>query len=168
MNSGPLSGLGEIVLPAVQPGSSIMPGKVNPVIPESVAMAAAQVIGNDAAITVGGQAGNFELNVMLPMIANNLLQSITLMTNGMKILGESAIRDFVVRESELESALRKTPILVTALNPIIGYARAAEIAKTAYKEKRSVVDVASEMTDISREDLVQLLDPVKLAINSAE
>lgn len=107
MNSGPLSGLGEIVFPAVQPGSSIMPGKVNPVIPESVAMAAAQVIGNDAAITVGGQAGNFELNVMLPMIANNLLQSITLMTNSMKILGESAIRDFLVQESVLESALRK-------------------------------------------------------------
>lgn len=168
MNSGPLSGLGEIALPAVQPGSSIMPGKVNPVIPESVAMAAAQVIGNDAAITVGGQAGNFELNVMLPMIANNLLQSITLMANSMKILGESAIKDFVVQESVLESALRKNPILVTALNPIIGYARAAEIAKKAYKEERSVVDVASEMTDISREELVQLLDPVKLAINSAE
>jgi fumarate hydratase class II len=168
MNSGPLSGLGEIALPAVQPGSSIMPGKVNPVIPESVAMAAAQVIGNDAAITVGGQAGNFELNVMLPMIANNLLQSITLMANSMKILGESAIKDFVVQESVLESALRKNPILVTALNPIIGYARAAEIAKKAYKEKRSVVDVASEMTDIPRDELVQLLDPVKLAMNNAE
>jgi len=168
MNSGPYSGLGEIALPAVQPGSSIMPGKVNPVIPESVAMAAAQVIGNDAAITVGGQSGNFELNVMLPMIANNLLQSITLMANSMKILGESAIKGFVVQESVLENALRKNPILVTALNPIIGYARAAEIAKKAYKEERSVIDVASEMTDISREDLVQLLDPVKLAINSAK
>jgi fumarate hydratase class II len=168
MNSGPYSGLGEIALPAVQPGSSIMPGKVNPVIPESVAMAAAQVIGNDAAITVGGQSGNFELNVMLPMIANNLLQSITLMANSMKILGESAIKGFVVQESVLENALRKNPILVTALNPIIGYARAAEIAKKAYKEDRSVIDVASEMTDISREDLVQLLDPVKLAINSAK
>lgn len=168
MNSGPYSGLGEIALPAVQPGSSIMPGKVNPVIPESVAMAAAQVIGNDAAITVGGQSGNFELNVMLPMIANNLLQSITLMANSMKILGESAIKGFVVQESVLENALRKNPILVTALNPIIGYARAAEIAKKAYKEERSVIDVASEMTDISREDLVQLLDPVKLAINSVK
>lgn len=168
MNSGPLSGLGEIALPAVQPGSSIMPGKVNPVIPESVAMAAAQVIGNDAAITVGGQSGNFELNVMLPMIANNLLQSITLMANSMKILGDSAIKDFVVQEDVLENALRKNPILVTALNPIIGYARAAEIAKKAYKEARSVIDVASEMTDIPRDELVQLLDPVKLAMNNAE
>ncbi|WP_421132330.1 class II fumarate hydratase [Alteromonas sp. A079] len=168
MNSGPLSGLGEIALPAVQPGSSIMPGKVNPVIPESVAMAAAQVIGNDAAITVGGQSGNFELNVMLPMIANNLLQSITLMANSMKILGDSAIKDFVVQEGVLENALRKNPILVTALNPIIGYARAAEIAKKAYKEARSVIDVASEMTDIPRDELVQLLDPVKLAMNNAE
>lgn len=166
MNSGPLAGLGEIALPALQPGSSIMPGKVNPVIPEAVAMASAQVIGNDAAITVGGQSGNFELNVMLPMIANNLLSSFTLMANSASLLADSAISGFEVLNENLEAALDKNPILVTALNPIIGYNKAAEIAKRAYKEKRPIVDVADEMTDLSRQELTELLDPRKLTDNS--
>ena len=166
MNSGPLAGLGEIALPALQPGSSIMPGKVNPVIPEAVAMASAQVIGNDAAITVGGQSGNFELNVMLPMIASNLLSSFTLMANSASLLADSAISGFEVLNENLEAALDKNPILVTALTPIIGYNKAAEIAKRAYKEKRPIVDVADEMTDLSRQELTELLDPRKLTDNS--
>ncbi|WP_288388580.1 class II fumarate hydratase [uncultured Alteromonas sp.] len=162
MNSGPLAGLGEVSLPALQPGSSIMPGKVNPVIPEAVAMASAQVIGNDAAITVGGQSGNFELNVMLPMIADNLLSSIKLMSNSCVLLGEQAIKGFTVNQENLEKALAKNPILVTALNPIIGYAKAAEIAKKAYKDKMPVIDVAEAMTDLPRSELESLLDPKKL------
>lgn len=162
MNSGPLAGLGEITLQALQPGSSIMPGKVNPVIPEATAMVAAQVIGNDAAITIGGQSGNFELNVMLPMIAKNLLNSIKLLANSGQLLADSAIATLSVNEDKLNQALHRNPILVTALNPIIGYAKAAEIAKKAYKEGRPVVDVAEEATDLSRDELLALLDPAKL------
>ncbi|GAA6185303.1 class II fumarate hydratase [Aliiglaciecola sp. NS0011-25] len=167
MNSGPLAGLGEIALPALQPGSSIMPGKVNPVIPEAVAMVSAQVIGNDAAITVGGQSGNFELNVMLPMIALNLLSSIELLSNAAMSLADNAIRDFEVNHENLEKPLHKNPILVTALNPIIGYSKAAEIAKQAYKEKRPIIDVAAENTDIPRAKLSELLDPMKLTKNES-
>jgi len=162
MNSGPLAGLGEITLEALQPGSSIMPGKVNPVIPEATAMVAAQVIGNDAAITIGGQSGNFELNVMLPMIAKNLLNSIKLLANSGQLLADNAIATLTINEAKLNEALHRNPILVTALNPIIGYGKAAEIAKKAYKEGRPVVDVAEENTDLSREELLALLDPAKL------
>ncbi|MGH1427152.1 MAG: class II fumarate hydratase [Arenicella sp.] len=162
MNSGPLAGLGEISLQALQPGSSIMPGKVNPVIPESAAMVAAQVMGNDAAITIGGQSGNFELNVMLPMIASNLLNSITLLSNVALLLSDKAIATFEVNEVKLDEALHKNPILVTALNPIIGYEKAAAIAKQAYKENRPVLDVAAENTTIDMAELRQLLDPKKL------
>ncbi|WP_220388004.1 class II fumarate hydratase [Shewanella woodyi] len=164
MNSGPLAGLGEIELEALQPGSSIMPGKVNPVIPEAAAMVAAQVIGNDSAITVGGQAGNFELNVMLPMIADNLLSSISLLANVSYLLADKAIASFKVNEAQLQKALARNPILVTALNPIIGYAKAAEIAKKAYKEGRAVLDVAEQETNISRDELERLLDPAKLTL----
>jgi len=159
MNSGPLAGLGEIELPALQPGSSIMPGKVNPVIPEAVAMVAAQVIGNDATITVAGQSGSFQLNVMLPVIAYNILQSIELIANVSNLLADKAIAGFTVREDNLKVALAKNPILVTALNPIIGYAKAAEIAKAAYKQGRPIIDVAEEMTDLDRAELEKLLEP---------
>ncbi|MAJ87444.1 MAG: class II fumarate hydratase [Cellvibrionales bacterium TMED148] len=164
MNSGPLAGLGEIELEALQPGSSIMPGKVNPVIPESAAMVAAQVIGNDATITVGGHSGNFELNVMLPVIAHNLLESIKLLSNVAILLADRAIATFTVNEKQLEMALSRNPILVTALNPIIGYLKAADIAKKAYKQGRAVLDVADEETDIDRKDLEKLLDPRKLTL----
>ena len=164
MNSGPLAGLGEIELEALQPGSSIMPGKVNPVIPEATAMVAAQVIGNDTAITIGGQSGNFELNVMLPMIANNLLNSINLIANVTRVLADKAITTFTVNEAELQKALARKPILVTALNPIIGYLKAAEIAKIAYKESRPVLEVAEQETDIARTELEKLLDPAKLTL----
>jgi fumarate hydratase class II len=162
MNSGPLAGLSEIELPALQPGSSIMPGKVNPVIPESVCMVAAQVIGNDTSITIAGQSGSFQLNVMLPLIAYNLLQSIELLANVSRLLADKAIADFSVRLDRLDSALGLNPILVTALNPIIGYLKAAEIAKQAYKSHRPIIDVAAEMTDISRAELKRLLDPARL------
>ncbi|MDD0972755.1 class II fumarate hydratase [Pseudomonas fontis] len=162
MNSGPLAGLGEIELEALQPGSSIMPGKVNPVIPEATAMVAAQVIGNDATIAVAGQSGNFELNVMLPIIAQNLLSSIELMANVSRLLGDKAIASFKVNEAKLKEALARNPILVTALNPIIGYQKAAEIAKTAYKQGRPIIDVALEHTDLPRSQLEVLLDPEKL------
>lgn len=162
MNSGPLAGVGEIELQALQPGSSIMPGKVNPVVPESVAMVAAQVIGNDTTITVAGQSGNFQLNVQLPVIAYNLLQSISLLANSCTLLADKAIKTFQVNSEVLQSSLARNPILVTALNPIIGYAKAAAIAKRAYKEGRDILDVALEDTDIPEARLKQLLNPKSL------
>ena len=162
MNSGPLSGLSEIELKALQPGSSIMPGKVNPVIPEAVTMVAADVIGNDVTITVAGQAGNFQLNVMLPVVAYNLLKSIAILTGGMNVLAEKAIKSFKVNKKNIEAALNKNPILVTALNPVIGYAKAAEIAKKAYKENLPIIEVALAETNLTRAQLNKYLDPKKL------
>ncbi len=162
MNSGPLAGLGEIALEALQPGSSIMPGKVNPVIPEATMMAAAQVMGNDTAICIGGQHGNFELNVMLPMIASNLLHSEKLLSNTARLLADRAIATFTVNEANVQQALARNPILVTALNPIIGYQKAAEIAKKAYASGQPIIDVTLAETDLSRAQLEQLLDPARL------
>ena len=163
MNSGPLAGLSEIELKALQPGSSIMPGKVNPVIPEAVAMVSADVIGNDVSITVAAQSGSFQLNVMLPVIAYNLLKSINLLSGSMNALSKKAIKTFKVNNKNLDVSLSRNPILVTALNPIIGYETAAAIAKKAYKENRSIIDVAFEETNLSRAKLEKLLDPKKLA-----
>ena len=162
MNSGPLAGLGEIALPALQPGSSIMPGKVNPVIPEAVAMVSTQVIGNDTTITMAGQSGLFQLNVMLPVIAYNLLQSIQLLTNSCKVLADKAVKGFIVNEENLQGALAKNPILVTAMNRVIGYEKGAAIAKEAYASGRPIFDVAKEMTDLSDEQIKKLLDPAAL------
>ena len=162
MNSGPLAGLGEIALPALQPGSSIMPGKVNPVIPEATAMVAAQVIGNDAAITIGGQSGSFQLNVMLPVIADRLLESIRLLSAAARVLADRAIRGFTVNEAHIREALDRNPILVTALNPVIGYELGAATAKKAYAQGRPIREVALEMTELSEEELARLLDPASL------
>ncbi|EKO3953418.1 class II fumarate hydratase [Vibrio fluvialis] len=162
MNSGPLAGIGDIELPALQPGSSIMPGKVNPVIPEAAAMACAQVIGNDTTITVAGQAGNFQLNVMLPVIAHNILESIELLANSARALADKAITGFIVREDHINIALGKNPILVTVLNPVIGYLKAAEIAKLAYQQGRPIIDVALENTALSRAELERILNPATL------
>lgn len=162
MNSGPLTGLGEIELEALQPGSSIMPGKVNPVIPEAVAMACADVIGNDVTVTLAGQSGNFQLNVMLPVVAYNLLKSINLLGNAMPLLANKAIKTFKVNSKNINESLSKNPILVTALNRIIGYSKAAAIAKKAYKESKSIIDVAHEETGMSKAELKKLLDPAKL------
>ncbi|WP_281783876.1 class II fumarate hydratase [Sinimarinibacterium flocculans] len=162
MNSGPLAGLGEIELPALQPGSSIMPGKVNPVIPESACMAAAAVIGNDAAITVAAQSGNFQLNVMLPLVADRLLDSLQLLTSSARLLADRAIAGFKVRSARIGEALARNPVLITAANPVIGYERGAAIAKQAYGEGRPVLDVAVEVTGLPRAELARLLDPAAL------
>ncbi len=162
MNSGPLTGLGEIGLPALQPGSSIMPGKVNPVIPEAVAMACVQVTGLDAAINGAAQSGNFQLNVMLPLIADNLLTQIGLLAGSMNHLADRAIADSTVNRAHLEEALARNPILVTSLNAEIGYEAGARIAKLAYQTGRPILDVAAEQTGIERERLAGLLDPMRL------
>lgn len=165
MNSGPLSGLGEISLQALQPGSSIMPAKVNPVIPEAVLMAAAQCIGNDTTISLAAQSGNFQLNVMLPVIAYNLLQSIDILANSSQHLAR-AVESFTVNDEVMAENLAFNPMLVTALNPLIGYQKAAEIAKAAVQQKRPILDVAVQMTDIDEEQLRELLDPKSLLENS--
>jgi fumarate hydratase class II len=162
MNSGPLAGIGDIELPALQPGSSIMPGKVNPVIPEAVAMVCAQVIGNDTTITLAGQSGLFQLNVMLPVVALNLLQSVEILANVSMLLADRAISGFVVREDNIRKALERNPILVTALNPVIGYELGAATAKAAYKQGRPIKEVALDMTELSAEELDRLLDPLDL------
>ncbi|WP_313316626.1 class II fumarate hydratase [Stenotrophomonas sp.] len=164
MNSGPLAGLGELELPALQPGSSIMPGKVNPVIPEATVMVAAQVIGHHTAITVAGQTGNFQLNVALPLIAANLLDSIQLLSNVMNLLADKVFVGLVVKQERVREALARNPILVTALNPIIGYEKAAAIAKRAYKEQRPVLEVALEDSGLSEPELKRLLDPAALTL----
>ena len=162
MNSGPIHGLAEISLPALQPGSSIMPGKVNPVIPESAAMVSAQVMGLDSAVAVAGQSGNFQLNVMLPLVGANLLDMGHLLANSARLLGDRAIAGFTVNESTLDEAVGRNPVLVTALNPEIGYAKAAEIAKEAYASGRSIMDVAEAKSGLSRSRLEKLLDPLAL------
>ena len=162
MNSGPKAGLAEIVLPALQPGSSIMPGKINPVASEATMMVCAQVIGNDVSVSIGGQMGNFELNVMLPVIAHNLLQSIELLAKTSEVLAEKAIRGFTVNREHIADLVDRNPIMVTALNPIIGYDLGAKIAKTAYAENRRVKDVAAELSGLSIAELDDLLDPLSL------
>jgi fumarate hydratase class II len=162
LNSGPLAGLGEISLPSLQPGSSIMPGKVNPVMCEMMMMVSAQVTGNDAAITLANTHGNFELNVMLPVIGHNLLQSVTILGNACRLFADKAVAGFTVNQDRIAASLDRNPILVTALNSVIGYDKAAEIAKRAYKDGRAIKDVAAEMTTLSKEDLARLLDPRKL------
>jgi fumarate hydratase class II len=162
MNSGPLAGLGELSLPALQPGSSMMPGKVNPVVPEAVAMVAAQVIGNDAAVAIAGQSGNFQLNVMLPLVAHNLLQSLALLASAARLLADRAIAGFTVHGERLAATLARNPVLVTALNPLIGYEAGAAIAKTAYATGEPILEVAVRLTGRSRAELEPLLDPLAL------
>jgi fumarate hydratase class II len=162
MNSGPQAGIADIALPSLQPGSSIMPGKVNPVIPEAATMVCAQVFGNDVTITVAGQSGNFQLNVMLPVIAYNILQSASLLGRAARLLADMAIAGFTANEARIADLVEKNPILVTALNPVIGYEKGAAVAKKAYAEGRKLKDVAAEMTDLTPEDLDRLLDPRKM------
>ena len=162
MNSGPNAGLGEIQLAALQPGSSIMPGKVNPVIEESTAMVCAQVIGYDSAISVGGLSGNFELNVMLPMVAHSLLESIRLLAAACRNLAQRSVSRIIAREEHIQSLVGRNPILVTTLNPLIGYDLAAKIAKTAFAENRPLLEVAMEMCELPKEELIKALDPAKM------
>lgn len=168
MNSGPLSGIAEIELPSLQPGSSIMPGKVNPVIAEAVTMLCAQVTGNDMTVAIAGQSGNFQLNVMLPVIALNVLQSIELLSNGSKLLADLAIKDFSVNTEKVSESVSRNPILVTALNPIIGYELGAKIAKQAYREKRSVLEVSRENTELTEQEISEILNPIKLTEGGIE
>lgn len=162
MNSGPLAGIGEIQVEALQPGSSIMPGKVNPVIPEAVCMVCAQVMGNDVTIGIAGQSGNFQLNVMLPVIAYNLLQSIELLANACNQLADGTIPTFTLNHHVINQSLSRNPILVTALNSVIGYEKAAAIAKKAYEQGRAIIDVAEEETRMERAQLEVLLNPRRL------
>jgi fumarate hydratase class II len=162
MNSGPNSGLAEISLSALQPGSSIMPGKVNPVIPEAAMMVCARIIGNDTSVTIAGQSGSFQLNVMLPLIAHCILESVALLTKAADRLAETSILDFVVYEKALRAKSERNPILATVLNPILGYEQTARIVKRAIDEDRSIKDVAAEMTNLAREELDRLLDPARM------
>jgi fumarate hydratase class II len=162
MNSGPQAGIADIALPSLQPGSSIMPGKVNPVIPEAATMVCAQIFGNDVTITVAGQSGSFQLNVMLPVIAYNVLHSARLLGNVSRLLADMAIAGFTANEARVADLVEKNPILVTALNPVIGYEKGAAVAKKSYAEGRRLKDVALEMTDLSAEELDRLLDPRKM------
>jgi fumarate hydratase class II len=163
MNSGPIAGLGEISLDALQPGSSIMPGKINPVICEAMMMVCGQVIANDVAVTIGNGRGNFELNVMMPLIKHNVLQSITILGNAARLLAEKAVASFTINREHIDDLIGRNPILVTALTPVIGYDKAAQIAKRAYAEGRRIEDVAAEMTDLGPEELDRLLDPRRMA-----
>ena len=162
MNSGPIHGLGEVQLPATQPGSSIMPGKVNPVICESATMVATQVMGLDQANTIAAQSGNFQLNVMLPLVASNLLDMTEWLANSCSNLAERAIKGMTFNEARLAEGVGQRPILVTALNPVIGYEKAAKIAKEAFASGRAVLDVAEEQSGLSRQELEKLLDPKDL------
>jgi fumarate hydratase class II len=163
MNSGPLAGLSEVSLPALQPGSSIMPGKVNPVIPEAVAMAATRVMANDVAVGMAGASGNFQLNVMLPLVADTLADSIALLADSANALAERAIPGLTIHAERISESLARNPMLLTALAPRIGYDRAAAIAKRAAAESRPILDIAVEETGLPREELARILDPVRLA-----
>ena len=158
MGSGPRCGLGEIHLPDTQPGSSIMPGKVNPVIPESLIQACVQVIGNDAAITLGGLSGNFELNVMMPLMAHNLLQSIQVLANAIDNFSRRCIAGLKADRERCEEMVEKSLALATSLTPKIGYDRAAQIAKKAYQQGKTIRAVAKEEGIFSQEELDSLLD----------
>jgi fumarate hydratase class II len=162
LGSGPRCGIGELILPSVQPGSSIMPGKVNPVIAESVCQVAAQVIGNDAAIAVGGLSGNFELNVMMPVMTHNLLQSIDLLTRSARNFSRRCVRGLKADESRIRDMIEQSLALCTALSPLIGYDRASGIAKQAYASGRTVREVALEQRVLSEEELNRVLDPTRM------
>ena len=162
LSSGPRCGLGEIEIPSLQPGSSIMPGKVNPVIPESVTQVAAQVIGNDATITVGCQAGNFELNVMLPVIAHNLLQSIQVLSTSAKIFAEKCVTNISANEARCKAFIEKSLAMCTSLAPVIGYEQAAAIAKEAYATGKTVRQVAMEKKVLPKAKLEELLDAMNM------
>ena len=159
LGSGPRCGIGEILLPEVQPGSSIMPGKVNPVIAESVTMVAAQVIGNDAAITIGGMSGNFELNVMMPMMAHNMLESISLLSNAANMFADKCIAGLQADVQRNNDMVEKSMAMVTSLAPIIGYDTAAAIAKESHKTGKTVRQLCEEKQVLPPEELKKALDP---------
>ena len=162
MGSGPVSGLNELIIPALQPGSSIMPGKVNPVIPEMVMQVSAQVIGNDNTITFSSSNGNFELNTMLPVMAHNLLESIELLTTSTDVFEKKLINDLEANTEKLDENIQKNSILVTALVPVIGYDKSAEVAKEAMSQNKTIKEVLIEKNLISSEEINELLNIEKL------
>jgi fumarate hydratase class II len=159
LGSGPRAGLGELIIPAVQPGSSIMPGKTNPVICEAMIQVCAQVIGNDTAITIGGKGGNFELNLMLPLIAHNLLNSIEILTHGTQVFTNKLISELKVNKEICSGYIEGSLAMCTSLAPIIGYDRAAEIAHKAYKSGKTVREIAIEENVLDKKELEKILDP---------
>jgi fumarate hydratase class II len=159
MNSGPRCGLGEIALPAIQPGSSIMPGKVNPVICEAVIQVGAQVAANHLAVTMGAQWGQLELNTMLPLIARNLLESIRLLSCAARVFADKAIAGLAANPETCRNYVEISPSMATALNPLIGYDRAAEIAKRSFTDRRPVRELAGEMTSLAPAEIEKALDP---------
>ena len=162
MGSGPVSGLNELIIPELQPGSSIMPGKVNPVIPEMVMQVSAQVIGNDNTITFSSSNGNFELNTMLPVMAHNLLESIELLTTSTDVFEKKLINDLEANTEKLDENIQKNSILVTALVPVIGYDKSAEVAKEAMSQNKTIKEVLLEKNLISSEEIDELLNIEKL------
>jgi fumarate hydratase class II len=159
MNSGPMCGLGEITLPAIQPGSSIMPGKVNPVLCEAAIQVGAQVMGNHVAITLGAQWGQLDLNTMLPLIARNLLESIHLLARVSRVFADKSISGLVANEETCRDYVERSPSMATALNPLIGYDQAALIAKRSFQERRPVRELAREMTKLEPKEIERALDP---------
>jgi fumarate hydratase class II len=162
MGSGPRTGLGEIRIPDLQPGSSIMPGKINPVIPELAAMVSFQVIGYDAAVALAVQAGQLELNVMMPTMAYSVMMSITIMTNMLRQFTEFCIKGITVNQQRTDYYVQSTVSLATALNPYIGYAKAAEIAKESVKTGKSIIDIARSRGDLTEEQIKEILDPARM------
>ena len=162
LGSGPRCGIGELILPETQPGSSIMPGKVNPVIAESLVMICAQVIGNDLAVTIGGQAGNFELNVMMPMMVHNVLQSTSLLAKGVENFQERCIKNIKVDEKRCADLIEKSLAMVTSLAPVIGYDKAADIAKQSHKTGKTVREICIEQKLLPEKELQKILDPFSM------
>ena len=162
LGSGPRCGIGEILLPEVQPGSSIMPGKVNPVIPEALCQVAAQVIGNDAAIAIGAMSGNFELNVMMPVIAHNLLQGISLLTNASLVFAQKCVQGIRADEARCREMIEKSLAMATALSPHIGHDAAAQIAREAHESGKTIREVALDKKVLPREKLEKILDPWRM------
>jgi aspartate ammonia-lyase len=162
LSSGPNTGLAEINLPALQPGSSIMPGKINPVIPELAAMVSFQVVGNDVAVAMAVQGGQLELNVMMPTMAYSVLQSITILTNMLRQLNEKCVAGITANENRCNFYVQATVSLATALNPYIGYAKAAEIAKEAVATGRSIIEIARDKKLLSEQEINDILDPVRM------
>ncbi len=158
LGSGPRAGIGELILPPVQPGSSIMPGKVNPVIAESLIQICAQVIGNDHAVCIGSQGGNFELNVMMPVIASNVLESISILSNGIEMFENKLLKDLKADEEKCHGYIEGSLAMCTSLVPVLGYDKAAEIAYKAFKENKTVREVLLDEKILPEEEVEKLLD----------
>jgi aspartate ammonia-lyase len=162
LSSGPNTGFAEINLPALQPGSSIMPGKINPVMPELVAMVGFQVVGNDVTVAMAVQAGQLELNVMMPAMSYSVMQSITILTNTLRVFTEKCVNGITANKNRCDFYVQATVSLATALNPYIGYAKAAEIAKESVATGRSIIEIAREKKLLSDEQISEILDPARM------